>query len=443
VGSNNVDFRTRQSDFALDGKVTPWLGMSITEFGSLNRAFVIGSFLRKDHPLLAARLRQAVKSGAKVSVLHATDDDLLMPVANKMIKAPSAWLAALGEVIAAVAAAKGIAAPAGYESIEPSEAAKQTAASLLSGEHKAILLGNAVAQHPQASQLHIAAQWIAHNTEARLGYLTEAANTVGGYLAKATPGEGGANAAQMFAEPRKAYLLLNAEPELDSANPQAARAALDAADMVVVMSPFRHGADYADVMLPITPFTETSGTFVNCEGRAQSFNGTVRPAGDSRPGWKVLRVLGNLLDLDGFDYDTSEAIRNQVLACDKLADANLTGHLNNHTTQILHGVPAASSDLERVADVPIYSTDGVVRRAESLQLTADAQAPKAYLSSALAQKLGIEDGAQVRVKQGNGSALLAAAVDRKLPDNVVRIAAGHASTAALGAMFGAIAVERA
>ncbi|HEX8956715.1 MAG TPA: NADH-quinone oxidoreductase subunit NuoG [Burkholderiaceae bacterium] len=443
MGSDNVDFRTRQSDFTLDGKVTPWLGMSIADFGKLNRAFVIGSFLRKDHPLLAARLRQAVKSGAKVSVLHATDDDLLMPVANKMIKAPSAWLAALGEVIAAVAAAKGIAAPAGYENITPSEAARKTAESLLSGEQKAVLLGNAAAQHPQASQLHVAAQWIAHNTGAHLGYLTEAANTVGGYLAKATPGEEGANAAQMFAQPRKAYILLNAEPEFDSANPQAARAALDAADMVVVMSPFQQGAEYADVMLPITPFTETSGTFVNCEGRAQSFNGTVRPAGDSRPGWKVLRVLGNLLELDGFDYETSEAVRNEVLACDDLSEANLTAHLNNHTTLILHAAPAASSDLERVADVPIYSTDGVVRRAESLQLTADARAPKAHLSAALAEKLGVADGAQVRVKQGSGSAVLAVAIDRKLPDNVVRVAAAHASTAALGAMFGAITVERA
>ncbi|HEX7640644.1 MAG TPA: NADH-quinone oxidoreductase subunit NuoG [Burkholderiaceae bacterium] len=443
MGSDNVDFRTRQSDFTLDGKVTPWLGMSIADFGKLNRAFVIGSFLRKDHPLLAARLRQAVKSGAKVSVLHATDDDLLMPVANKMIKAPSAWLAALGEVIAAVAAAKGIAAPAGYENITPSDAAKKTAESLLSGEQKAVLLGNAAAQHPQASQLHVAAQWIAHNTGAHLGYLTEAANTVGGYLAKATPGEEGANAARMFAQPRKAYILLNAEPEFDSANPQAARAALDAAEMVVVMSPFQHGAEYADVMLPITPFTETSGTFVNCEGRAQSFNGTVRPAGDSRPGWKVLRVLGNLLELDGFDYETSEAVRNEVLACGDLSEANLTAHLNNHTTLILHAAPAASGDLERVADVPIYSTDGVVRRAESLQLTADAQAPKAHLSAALAEKLGIADGAQVRLKQGSGSAVLAAAIDKKLPDNVVRVAAAHASTAALGAMFGAITVERA
>lgn len=443
LGSNNVDFRTRQSDFSLDGKVTPWLGMSITEFGALKRAFVIGSFLRKDHPLLAARLRQSVKQGAKVSVLHATDDDLLMPVANKMIKAPSAWLAALGEVIVAVAAAKGIAAPAGFEGIQASAEAQQTAASLLSGENKAVLLGNAAAQHPQAAQLHAAAQWIAHNTEAKLGYLTEAANTVGGYLAKATPGAEGANAQQMFAKPRKAYVLLNTEPELDSANPQAARAALDQADMVVVLSPYKHGTDYADVLLPITPFTETAGTFVSCEGRAQSFNGTVKPLGDARPGWKVLRVLGNLLTIDGFDYETSEAIRNEILGSDKPAEANVTAHLNNHVALAPHAAAAASGELERVTDVPIYFTDSVVRRAESLQMTTDAQAPKAWLSTALAQRLGVAEGAQVRVKQGSGTAVLTAAIDRKLPDNVVRVAAAHASTSTLGAMFGAITVEHA
>ncbi|HSY28409.1 MAG TPA: molybdopterin-dependent oxidoreductase, partial [Burkholderiaceae bacterium] len=420
LGSNNVDFRTRQSDFSLDGKVTPWLGMSITEFADLNRAFVVGSFLRKDHPLLASRLRQAVKQGAKVSILHATDDDLLMPIANKMIKAPSAWLAALGEVIAAVAAAKSIAAPAGFENVQPSEQAKQTAASLLSGENKAVLLGNAVAQHPQAAQLHTAAQWIAQNTDAKFGYLTEAANTVGGYLANAIPGNGGANAQQMFAQARKAYLLLNTEPELDSANPQVARAALDKAEMVVVLSPYKHGTDYADVLLPITPFTETAGTFVNCEGRPQSFNGTVKPLGDSRPGWKVLRVLGNLLDIGGFDYDNSESIRKEIIGADKPSEADLSARLNNQVALLPQAAaPVAVAGLERVTDVPIYFTDAIVRRAESLQLTTDAQAPKAWISTALAQQLGLADGALIRVKQGSGSAVLSAAVDRNLPENVV------------------------
>ena len=448
LGSDNIDFRLRQSDFALDGQVTPWLGMSITEFGQLQRAFVIGSFLRKDHPLLAARLRQAVKGGAKVSVLHASDDDLLMPLANKMIVAPSAWLNALCEVVAAVALAKSIAAPAGIDAMTPSAEAKQIAASLMSGEPGAILLGNAAAQHPQAAQLQAAAQWIAQATGTTLGYLTEAANTVGGYIANALPAHGvngakGANAQQAFAQARKAYLLLNVEPELDCANPQVARAALDQAEMVVALSAYKHGADFADVLLPIAPFSETSGTFVNCEGRAQSFNGSVKPLGDCRPAWKVLRVLGNLLELSGFEYETSEAIRTEVLGATPLAELNLRARLNNHSTTTLHAPTKVETvQLERVTDVPIYFTDAIVRRSPPLLATTDGQPPQAHISAALASHMGIADGAMVKVTQGTGSALLHAVIDAGLPAQAVRVAAAHASTAMLGAMFGPISVEK-
>ncbi len=443
LGSDNVDFRLRQSDFGLDGKVTPWLGMSIDEFGQLNRAFVIGSFLRKDHPLLAARLRHAAKHGTKVSILHATDDELLIPLANRMVKAPSQWLAALSEVVVAIAQEKGIAVPAGFDGIEPSEVAKGIAASLLSGDRSAVVLGNAAAQHPQASQLHAAAQWIAQNTDAKFGYLTEAANTVGGYIANAIPSKGG-NALQAFAQSRKAYVLLHTEPEYDCYDPQAARKALGQAEMVVAMSPYKHGADYADVLLPIAPFSETSGTFVNCEGRAQGFNGTVKPLGDTRPAWKVLRVLGNLLGLSGFNYETSEEIRIELLGTKIAEEADLKSRLNNFANvQPQAEKLNASTQIERVADVPIYFTDAIVRRAESLQLTSDAKSPKASLSPVLAQKLGVAHGEQIKVTQGKGTAVLAAAIDAKLPENVVRVSAAHATTAALGGMFGALSVEKA
>jgi NADH-quinone oxidoreductase subunit G len=443
LGSDNIDFRLRQSDFSLDAAVTPWLGMSIADVSGLKRAFIVGSFLRKDHPLLAARLRQAVKQGASVSILHASDDDLLMPVANKMIKAPSDWLAALSEVVAALAQAKSVAAPAGFEKIEVSAEAKQIAASLLSGEPKAVLLGNAVMHHPQAAKLHAAAQWIAQNTDAKFGFLTEAANTVGGYLANALPGVNGADAARAFAQARRAYLLLNLEPELDTFNPQVARAALNTAEMVVVMSPFKYGLDYADVLLPVSPFSETSGTFVNCEGRAQSFNGSVKPLGDTRPAWKVLRVLGNLLELPGFDYDTSEAIRNEILGSNLPAEANLSARLNNLAKVAPQAPAVATAGLERLADVGIYAGDAIVRRAEPLQQTNDGAAPQARLPQALAQKLGVVAGDRVKVTQGEGSAVLVAAVDVSLPANVVRVSAGHPSTSALGAMFGSISVEKA
>ncbi|MDY7578521.1 NADH-quinone oxidoreductase subunit NuoG [Herbaspirillum sp. RTI4] len=442
IGSENIEFRLRQTDFTLDHQVTPWLGMSITEFGQLDRALVIGSFLRKDHPLLAARLRQSVKNGGHVNVLHATDDDLLMPIANKLVRAPSDWLAALGEIVAAVAALKNVTAPAGFEAVVATEAAQKIAVSLMSGTAKAILLGNAASQHPQASQLHVAAQWIAQHTESKLAYLTEGGNTVGAYLANAIPAAG--KAQPVFGVARKAYLLLNVEPELDSSNPQAARTALKQAEMVVVMSPYRHGEEYADVLLPIAPFTETSGTFVNCEGRAQSFNGTVKPLGETRPAWKVLRVLGNLLGLPNFDYETSESIRAEVLGATIPSQAELSARLNNTASLVL--TPAFAMDaggLERIADVPIYFTDAIVRRAPSLQQTTDARPPRAWLPAALAKQLAVSTGDLVKVTQGQGSSVLTAEVDTRLPANVVRIAAAHTATAALGSMFGTIMVEKA
>ena len=437
LGSDNIEFRLRQSDFALDGQVTPWLGMPIANFSQLKRAFVIGSNLRKDHPLVATRLRVATKGGAKLSLLQSSDDDLLMPVANKLVAAPSDWLAALSEVVSAVAGAKNVAAPSGFENVQAGEAAKAIAATLVGVDTPgAVLIGNAASYHPQASKIHAAAQWIAEQTGCSFGYLVDAANTVGGHIVGAT-GKGEA----VFASPKKAYVLLNAEPELDAANPQQARAALDGAEMVVAMSAFKHGMDFADVLLPISPFSETAGTFVNCEGRAQSFNGTVRPLGETRPGWKVLRVLGNLLGLQGFDYETSEAIRDEAIG---KGNTDLSAKLNNVARLLPSaGSYAPAGQLERVADVPIYFTDALARRSEPLQRTADANAPLVTLSKAVAEQIGVNAGDLVRVSQGSGSAVLVADVDARLPSNAVRVAAGHPAVATLGAMFGSINVAKA
>jgi NADH-quinone oxidoreductase subunit G len=202
--------------------------------------------------------------------------------------------------------------------------------------------------------------------------------------------------------------------------------------------------DYADVLLPIAPFSETSGTFVNAEGRAQSFNGTVKPLGDTRPAWKVLRVLGNLLELSGFDYETSEAIRNEIIGANAPADANLQSRLNNLGKTALQAVVGGSGmPLERVADVSIYASDAIVRRSQALQQTTDGAVPKAWLSADLAAKIGVANGDRIKVVQGAGNATLAVAIDASLPVNVVRVAAGHQSTAGLGAMFGSISVEKA
>ncbi|MEK7437205.1 MAG: NADH-quinone oxidoreductase subunit NuoG [Pseudomonadota bacterium] len=439
IGSENVDFRLRQSDFSADQKQAgaPWLGMKIADIGSLDRVLVVGSFLRKDHPLLANRLRQAAKRGQQVNLIHATDDDLLMRVANKAIVPPQNIPEALAQVVKAVAEAKQRPLPAALAGVTVGADAKNIAASLVSGAKTGIFLGNLAAQHAQATQLRVLAQELAGLLGARFGVLGEAANSVGGYLAQALPGAGGLNAAAMLSEARKAYVLLNLEPEFDCHNPYAAMQAMRAADFVIVLSPYKGSApDYANVLLPIAAFTETSGTFVNAEGRRQSFHGVVQPLGEARPAWKVLRVLGNLLGLEGFDYDSSEQVRDAIGTPEQLA-----GRLDNRVNGIALQAPAAAAGLQRVAEVPIYAGDAIVRRAGSLQQTRDAAAPRAWMNAALLAKLGVKEGQAIKLKQGAGEAELNAARDDRLPPDCVRVAAAHVATKDLGPMSGELSVE--
>ena len=442
LGSGNVDFRPRQTDFGTDFKRagTPWLGLKLAEIKDLDAALVVGSFLRKDHPLIAQRLRQAAKKYTKVSLLSVGGEDNLIRLHARLTVAPSALAQSLAAVVKAAAELKGIAAPAGLESIGPCETSKAIAQSLLEGDKRAIFLGNVATQCADATQLHALALELGKLTKASVGFLGEAANTVGGHAGWALPT--GANARTMFEQPRKGYVLMGLEPEFDCGNPQLALAALRQASLVVFMSAFKHrpALEYADVMLPIAPFTETSGTFVNTEGRVQSFNGVVKAKGDCRPAWKVLRVLGNVLNLKGFDYESSEAVRDDALG--KCAEfvSGLDNALNGVAISLNGQAPAG---LQRIADVPINFTDALVRRAPSLQQTADAKAPTARMCEATLGQLGIAAGAPVRVKQGEGVATLVAEADNGVPAGCVRVAAGHASTAALGDMFGALTVERA
>jgi NADH-quinone oxidoreductase subunit G len=436
LGSNNIDHRLRHADFSnVDGGVR-WLGTSIASLSTLQRVLVVGSFLRKDHPLFAQRIRQAARKGAKVHSLHAVHDDWLMPIASTFTAAPSAWVQALAEVASAIGAAKGVAVPV---TADATDAAKTIANSLLSGENKAVLLGNAAAQHPQASSLLSLANWIGEQTGASVGYLTEAANTVGAQLVNAVPRNGGLDAGQMLSGGLKACVLLNVEPAFDTANGSAAVAGLKSAATVVALTPFKNAAlDCADVLLPIAPFTETSGTFVSADGRVQSFHGVVKPLGDARPAWKVLRVLGNLLGLKGFEFESSEEVRAEALG----DISTVPSRLSNRSTASV-SLPQASTGTERVADVPIYATDSLVRRATSLQLTADAKPPVVGVPSGLWSQLGLTDGASVRVSQGAAQVVLPARLNATLAANTVRVAAGHPDTAALGAMFGPISVEKA
>ncbi|MCS4508814.1 NADH-quinone oxidoreductase subunit NuoG [Xylophilus ampelinus] len=370
LGSDNIDYRLRTADFSVEqGDSVRWLGTSIASLSSLQSVLVVGSNLRKDHPLFAQRIRQAARKGAAVHAIRSADDDWAMALASSAVVPHTQWVAALENIASGIAAEQGVASPVGTAADASGTA---VARSLLSGERKAVLLGNGAAHHADASLILSLAQWIGQQTGASVGYLTEAANTVGAQYVGAFPQNGGLHAGQMLQGKLKAALLLNTEPAFDAAGGAAAAAALGGAAMVVSLNAFKANLDIADVLLPVAPFTETSGSFVNAEGRLQSFHAVTKPRGDARPAWKVVRVLGNLLGLPGFAFESSQEVLVQARGA-MAADAGFLpeARLSNRTQA---PVRAATPDAAEPAVAAIYELDGLVRRAESLQLTADGRA---------------------------------------------------------------------
>ena len=369
LGSQNIDFRLRNAEFTHQTGAH-YLGRSIASLSDLQSILVVGSNLRKDHPLFAQRIRQAARKGCTVNLIGSEHEDWAMPIANESTGVAGTWVQLLAQVAAAIAIEKGVTAPV---SVVPDDVTVAIAKSLVVGDRKAILLGNAAAHHPSASSLLTLANWIAEETGATVGYLTEAANTVGAQFVGAMPIGGGQNAGQMLSGdgPLSAVILLNTEPEFDSALGASAVTTLSKVQMVVTLSPFKANMAFSDVLLPIAPFSETSGTFINAEGRVQSFNAVVKPLGETRPAWKVLRVLANMMELPGFAFDSSQEVLAAVPGMSSLDKSMLPeALLSNRSVEpidltLTHIEPCVAS---------IYALDGLVRRAPSLQLTADAQA---------------------------------------------------------------------
>ena len=411
--------------------------MPINKVSELDRVLVIGSFLRKDQPVLSARVRTAAKRGLQVSRIDAGGDDWLIPAVG-IAAAPSAWLSTLSQVALAIAKAKSSTAPAGTPNIPVSEQAQKIADSLLSGSNSAVWIGSAATAHPQASDLHVLAQFIAQQTGATLGFLPVGGNAVGASLVNAN----GAGVESVLSGDRRAVVLMNIEPDSDLPNPQQARAALAKANTVIALSSYKSAdlLEVADVILPISPFTETVSTFVNAEGRAQTVQPSVKPLGDSRPGWKVLRVLGGLLNLEGFLYNLPEEVLGEALS------DNYCTRLNNLATAntVSNSNVAVSAGLERLADVNIYAGDQIVRRSSALQLTRDAKrGNQVGLGQNLFTELGLKEGDAVRITQGTYSVDLPATLEANLAPSAVRVSAGTAASAKLGSMFGSVTVSKA
>ena len=455
LGSSQIETRLRQVD-TRGAATVPYLGMAINELSGLKRALIIGSNFRKDQPLLAARLRTATKLGLQMHRLDAGGSDWLMPLASSLTMRPSAWVTGLSEIALAVAQAKGVSAPTGIRSQTVSPEAMQIAQALLetpalnpstgsdARPTQAIFLGASAIAHPQAADLHGLAQFIAEQTGARFGFLQEGGNSVGAHLVNAVQGNEGSINSLLDGE-RHAYLLMHVEPLADLPNPQQTRAALTKADTVIALTAFTSPdlLELADVLLPITPFTETMASYVNTAGTIQTIQPAVKPLGDSRPAWKVIRTLGTLAKLDGFLYNLPEEVRAEALpemhdSAVSRANNQFTGLFSLSTT-----VPAQPASLERLGEVPLYQVDAIVRRSSALQLTADAKlASKVGLGPDTFAELGLVEGEIVQVTQAGMSVNMTATQIPNLAAGVVRLASTTLASMQLGPMFGPITVTR-
>ncbi len=446
LGSGNVDHRLRQSDFRDDALLPtfPYLGLAITELEQLDTALLIGSNLRKDQPLLNLRLRKAALKGARLMAVNPVDYDLTYRLAAKCIVAPAKMPQVLAAIATELAALKTTMLPDEIKQIAGTShtaVAQAIAAQLHMGGNAAVLLGNYGLNHPRAATLRWLAHWIAQASGARLGFLPEA-NSAGAWLAGCVPHRGpggraasvvGRHAKEMLQTPLKGYLVFGAEPELDCLDGAAAARAMAAAEFVVMLSSFKpspyrtRAVDYTHVWLPLAPFTETAGTFVNAEGRRQSFEAAVRPLGEARPGWKILRMLGSMLGLPDFEQTSIEDVRREMDLTEMVPSTAWLG------SALLPSSAADDGGLERIAEVPIYAVDPLVRRAPALQGTADNPPPAARLNSTEAARLGVGDGDPVRVRMSGGEARLPVAIDERVADGAVLIPSGYPETANLAA----------
>jgi len=445
LGSSQIETRLRQTD-TRGAAALPWLGMPIAKLSDLKRAFVIGSQLRKDLPLIAARIRTATKQGLQVYRLDAGGNDWLMPIAMHLKSKPSQWLDHLGQIAQVIAQAKSATLPSGLTVKSVSSQAQAIADQLLRNaklehpEPQAIFLGSLAINHPNASDLHVLAQFIAEHTGCTFGFLCAGGNTVGAQLVGATQGNQG-SVESVFQSQARAYVMLHVEPLYDLPNPQQTRAALQHADTVIAMSAYTSPdlLELADVILPVTPYTETIGSFVNMAGQVQTIQPAVRPLADARPAWKVLRAMGSLLNLEGFLYNLPEEVYADAFA------KPVQDLLNNRFTanSEIQGRVQFSASIERLADLPIYASDAIVRRAPALQLTRDAKdATMVGIGQALWTQLGLQVGDRLVLTQNGHTVEAGVLLQPDLADGVVRVATATELSGQLASMFGEVGLSK-
>jgi NADH-quinone oxidoreductase subunit G len=459
LGSPHIDHRLRQVDFS-DQDVLPAypsLGMSVAALAEHDVILLVGSHIQKDQPMASVRIRQAARLGAKILALNAVDEDFHFDLTEKEIVIPDEMVVCLARIAKALLSTTHQTVADELtrflSGVEITDVAARMAAHLQQAKKACLILGNAASHFPQAALIRSLCEVIATLSGAQCGVLTDGANSAGAWLAGAIPHRGmaqtrlsssGLNAYAMLQTPRQAYVLLNVEPDVDCANAAMAVQALQQADFVVSLSIFRNARldESADVILPIAPFTETAGTFVNAAGEWQSFNGVAAAYEEARPAWKVLRVLGNMLQLDGFDYVSPHDICREVKsAVDRIPASDLSRSIKLDAQQL----KLSTSHLQRIGTIPLYAVDSLVRRANALQAAQpilENNTASVRIHPELARDFQLEEGCRVTVKQAHGQAYLPVVWDTRLPKRGVMISGGIPETSDLGELFGVVDIQK-
>lgn len=451
LGGNNIDYRLHQMDFSDQDKAPlfPYLGQAISELENIDAALLIGSYIRKDQPILGHRLRKAAKNGARISVVNSVDYDFHFPLAQTIVANPLMLANELAAIVKALAAETGKPVPAEIAADvnrqETNATHEAIARDLRQEGRKAILIGLHAMANPNFASLRSLANAIAELSGAKLGYLPAGANSAGACLAGALPHRGpagqpvepGKHAMQMISEGMHGFILMQVEPEHDCANPSDALSAVNNADFVVCLTSYVTDVmrQYADVLLPVSAFAETDGTYVNVEGRWQSFSACVAPYGESRPAWKVLRVMGNFLKLNGFDFVTSEEVRDELDTFNRGLRPDARSEVTPVTLDI------SLPELTRIGHLPLYAVDSLVRRAEPLQKTTDSLTAMIAVNPATAEKLGLGGSDTAVVVQNNQRISIPLYIVDAIPDGCAFMPSGVLGTNEFGSNYGAVEVD--
>lgn len=448
LGIQNIDHRLHQLDFTQQENqpLCPSLGMKIADIEDRDAILLIGSNIRKEQPIAGLKVRKANLKGAKICAINPINYDFNFVVDSKLIISPNEMVYELAAVLKAVAemTSKNHSALGLCKPIDVNEQALKIAHTLVESKKASLILGSFALSHPLSTTLQALAQGIAELTGATYGSLTQGANAQGAWMAGVLPHrsaggqavDSGLHVQQMWQENLKSYILLNVEPELESANSGQALQALRQAECVIVLSPFVSETmkEYAHVILPIATFAETAGTFINIENKWQSFTGVVAPPAEARPAWKVLRVLGNLFGVDGFDYDSSDQVLVELRQLhDNTRQVKPTANLT------VASVDKGADGLQRITETPMYAIDNLVRRAEPLAKMLEKEEPAcARVNAQTAANYRIQHGQMVKLTQAGQRVDLQLHIDERVPNGCVFIAAGIKETAGFGDTFGVV-----